>query len=48
MCRLLDVSRSGFYEWLPNLLSDRAFEDQRLLSLIRADYAGQSPERPYG
>ncbi|MBX3302488.1 MAG: hypothetical protein KF693_09765 [Nitrospira sp.] len=33
MCRLLDVSRSGFYQWLWNPLSDRAREDQRLLGL---------------
>jgi len=39
MCRLLDVSRNWFYEWLRNPLSDRALEDQRLLSLIRAAYA---------
>ena len=38
MCRLLDVSRSGFYEWLRHPLSDRALEDQRLLRLIRAAY----------
>ncbi len=38
MCRLLDVSRSGFYEWLRHPLSDRALEDQRLLRLIRASY----------
>lgn len=38
MCRLLDVSRSGFYEWLRHPLSDRAVEDQRLLDLIRASY----------
>jgi putative transposase len=38
MCRLLDVSRSVFYEWLSNPLSDRALEDQRLLGLIRAAY----------
>ena len=38
MCRLLDVSRSGFYDWLRNPLSDRALEDQRLLGLIRAAY----------
>lgn len=36
MCRLLEVSRSGFYEWLRNPLSDRAVEDQRVLGLIRA------------
>lgn len=39
MCHLLDVSRSGFYAWLHKPLSDRAVEDQRLLSLIRAAYA---------
>lgn len=38
MCRLLDVSRSGFYQWLRNPLSDRALEDQRVLGLIRAAY----------
>lgn len=36
MCHLLDVSRSGFYEWLRIPRSDRALEDQRLLGLIRA------------
>ena len=38
LCRLLDVSRSGFYEWLRHPLSDRAGEDQRLLGLIVAAY----------
>ena len=39
MCRVLAVSRSGFYEWLRKPLSDRAREDQRLLRLIRVSYA---------
>lgn len=39
MCRILEVSRSGFYAWLRKPLSDRAREDQRLLRLIRASYA---------
>ena len=38
MCRLLDVSRSGFYQWLRSPLSDRAVADHRLLGLIRATY----------
>ncbi|MCC7470774.1 transposase [Candidatus Nomurabacteria bacterium] len=38
MCRLLDVSRRGFYQRLRNPLSNRAVEDQRLPGLIRAAY----------
>jgi putative transposase len=38
ICRLRDVSRSGFYAWLRNPLSDRARDDQRLLALIVTDY----------
>jgi len=39
MCRVLRASRSGFYQWLHQPLSNRAIEDQRLLGLIRASYA---------
>jgi putative transposase len=42
MCRVLNVARSGFYEWLHKPLSDRAIEDLRLLPLIRASYAASS------
>lgn len=38
MCRALEVSRSGFYEWLRHPLSNRAQEDQRLLRLIRVSH----------
>jgi putative transposase len=46
MCRLLDVSRSGFSAWLQNPLSERAREDQRLLALIVA--AHTASHRIYG
>lgn len=42
LCRVLAVSRSGFYQWLAKPLSDRAIEDQRLLRLIRASYTASS------
>ena len=36
MCRLLNVTRSGYYAWLKEPVSNRAQEDARLLRLIRA------------
>ena len=38
MCRVLKLHRSGFYAWLQKPVSDRAFEDQRLLRLIKESY----------
>ena len=35
MCRVLGVTRSGFYAWLERAPSDRAREDQRLLIEVR-------------
>jgi putative transposase len=46
MCCLLEVSPSGFYEWVKRPLSNRAIEDQRLLVLIRASYTASG--RVYG
>lgn len=42
MCRVLRVSRGGFYQWLHMPLSDRAIEDQRLLGVIRESYIASS------
>ncbi|MCP5135372.1 MAG: IS3 family transposase [Gammaproteobacteria bacterium] len=38
MCRLLEVSRSGFYQWLSAPLSNRAIDNLRLLRLIRESH----------
>ncbi len=42
MCRILQVARSGFYQWLQKPLSDRAVDNQRLLAQIIASYQGSS------
>lgn len=42
MCRVLRVSRGGFYQWLHTPLSDRAIEDQRLLGVIKESYVASS------
>ena len=38
MCRILQVSRSGYYDWIDRPLSNRARDDERLLVLIRASH----------
>lgn len=38
MCRVLQVSSSGFYDWFGRPPSNHALEDARLLVLIRASY----------
>lgn len=38
MCRVLRVSRGGFYQWLDKPLSNRAIEDERLLGQIGDSY----------
>ncbi len=38
LCRLLKVSRSGFYAWLSRLPSARAVADQVLTEQIRAAF----------
>jgi putative transposase len=38
MCRVLEVTRSGYYAWLREPISRRAQEDIRLLRLIRASF----------
>jgi putative transposase len=39
MCRVLQVARAGFYQWLHKPISDHPIEDRRLLGLIRDSYA---------
>jgi putative transposase len=39
MCRVLDVSASGFYDWLDRAPSQRAMDDAVLLERIRAIHA---------
>jgi hypothetical protein len=39
MCKILEVTPSGYYEWLKKPISDRAMEDARLVRLIRASTA---------
>lgn len=38
MCRVLQVARAGYYQWLHKPVSEHDIEDQRLLKLIRDSY----------
>lgn len=46
MCRVLEVSRSGFYDWEERRPSDRQVRDARLLELIEAIH--EQSRRTYG
>ena len=46
LCAWLNVSRSGFYDWLKRRKSKRGFEDQQLTQRIRAIY--QDSRGTYG
>ena len=39
MCRVLQVARTGFFQWLHKPISDREQENNRLLRLIHDSYA---------
>jgi putative transposase len=39
MCRMLEVSRAGFYEWSTRAPSRRSLEDARLLPLVKTSFA---------
>ena len=38
MCRVLDVTHSGYYAWLKQPRSQRSIEDARLLALMRESF----------
>lgn len=42
MCRVLEVTHSGYYAWLHQPQSNRAQEDARLLKLIRASFVASN------
>jgi putative transposase len=46
LCKALDVSRSGFHDWLNRSSSKRSLEDESLLALIRRSLLGSG--RTYG
>ena len=46
LCRVLEVSTSGFYAWLKRTPSKRQIEDERLLKLIEGIF--ESSRRTYG
>jgi putative transposase len=38
MCRVLEVTRGGFYEWLKRPKSDRATKNEQLVEQIRTSF----------
>jgi putative transposase len=46
MCGMLDVSPSGFYEWVRRPVGARARQDMQLLAQVRASFTGS--DESYG
>jgi len=46
LCKLFNVARSGYYKWVDKPFSNRYYEDQRLIELIRESY--EASGRIYG
>ncbi|MDF4005360.1 IS3 family transposase, partial [Luteibacter sp. PPL552] len=46
MCRVLRVTRGGYYQWVHKPMSDRDIEDRRLLEVIKDSYVAS--EGVYG
>jgi hypothetical protein len=46
MCRVLDVSRSGYYLWLKSEPSQRTLENNRLIQQIKIIY--KESKQTYG
>lgn len=42
MCRVLKITRAGYYAWLHEPESGRTIEDKRILQLIRSSYDASS------
>jgi len=48
MCKILNVSRSGYYEWTNKLVNNRAKEDKELIAMIRTIFWEGEGRNAYG